>query len=78
MIISFLYNPFFEALLDGVPVELTSNQFDQMTLFVPEGAHKIEVTYNDPNLAVGFFMAIGFLAGCLAFYSFRRIAGGIK
>ena len=80
MIINFLYNPFFKARLDGSPVELTRNQFDQMALFVPEGSHKIEVTYSDPNLVVGFYIAIGFLAGCLVFLFVQAniFTGGIR
>jgi len=62
--LNFLYNPFFKAYIDGNKAKLDVNNYDQMSIYVPEGNHKVKVVYHDPY----------FTAGCIAALCFSMIA----
>ena len=53
----FASNPFFAASIDGLPVGICTDEYDQMSLRIPPGQHRIVVRYRDPYLALGTLLA---------------------
>ncbi|MEO8198005.1 MAG: hypothetical protein ABI689_14910 [Thermoanaerobaculia bacterium] len=54
---SLLFSPFYEALVDGIPVGIRATQIGQMELTAPAGRHRIEIRYSDPYFALGLNLA---------------------
>lgn len=71
--INFVYNPFFNAEIDGKKTLLDRNKDNQMTLFVPEGEHIIKIKYVDPYFITGCYLTLSFIFIFVIIYVFRRV-----
>lgn len=72
--ISLLFSPFYEALVDGIPVGISATRSGQMELTAPGGRHRIEIRYSDPYLVLGLNLAglgLAILGGVLVLRSAR-------
>jgi len=79
----FAGNPFFTASVDGRPIEICTDEYDQMSLRVPPGRHRITVRYRDPYLTLGSLLAgaVAILLAGLALIRRARVASpaeGVK
>lgn len=61
VIFNYLYNPFFEAFIDGEKTNMREHDKIHFSILIPEGKHDIMIRYKDPYLIIGTSIAMAFL-----------------
>ncbi len=57
IVFNYIYNPFFNAYIDGQKVSLNKQGPLHMSVVVPEGSHDIVIRYSDPYFNIGIVIA---------------------
>lgn len=73
LVVNFLHNPFFKALLNGKHTGIDKTEIGQMVVHVPKGSHNIFIKYSDPYFSAGLFIALAFILVIAAFSAFKLI-----
>lgn len=68
IVLNYIFNPFFQASIDGEMTELMSTDEIHFSIFVPEGKHHIIIKYMDPYLRTGFYIVIVFFTVVVFFW----------
>ncbi len=63
--INYLYNPDFNATIDGRPVDIQSGDHYQIMLPISKGEHIIEIKYSDPSFILGCVVSLVYMAAML-------------
>lgn len=62
LLLRYVFNPMFEAVLDDLPIEVAPNQLHQISVTIPPGRHRLVVKAADPWLSLGIIVLVGGLA----------------
>ena len=71
-VIHFIFNPFYEASIDGSPTEISSDPLGRMLIELPAGKHQLRLRYDDPYFRIGVQAAWLTLAVLLVLGILRR------
>lgn len=61
VIINVLHHPFFSAQIDGKPLPITETADNQISVYAPEGGHRIVLKYADKNFIYGSLLSVAFM-----------------
>jgi hypothetical protein len=77
IIINALQHPFFSAKLDGKTLSITETADNQMSLYVPEGQHRILLKYSDESFIYGALLSVAFILLLMPCFLSRKVKAQI-